>query len=378
MKWIHLSDLHLGKKLYEFSLIEDQEYILNQILEIIDEQEVEGVLLAGDIYDKPVPPADTVMLFDRFLTELSGRKLEVFVISGNHDSRERLSFGSKIMEKGGIHLAPVFSGEILPETVEDEYGKINVWMMPFLKPADVRHRFAQEDIQGYNDAVKAVIRHMNPDRTQRNILVAHQFVTGAERSDSEDVSVGGLDNIDASAFEAFDYTALGHIHSPQQIAGICGKYCGTPLKYSFSEARQVKSALIVDMREKGDVRFEQIPLIPLREMREIRGTYEELTSLKNYEGTNTSDYLHITLTDEEDVHDALGRLRTIYPNIMLLDYDNMRTRSGGTLEIPAEAEKKSETELFGELFEMQNGRAMEEEEKRYISALLERIREEMI
>ncbi len=378
MKWIHLSDLHLGKKLYEFSLIEDQRYILDRILSIIDQQEVKGVLLAGDIYDKPVPPADAVLLFDRFLTELADRKLEVFVISGNHDSRERLCFGSKIMEKSGIHLAPVFSGEIFPETVRDAHGEIRVWMMPFLKPADVRHFLSEEEIQGYNDAVNAVIRHMKIDREERNLLVAHQFVTGAQRSDSEDISVGGLDNIDASAFNAFDYTALGHIHSPQKIAGICGRYCGTPLKYSFSEARQIKSALIVDMGAKGDIRFEEIPLTPLRELREIRGTYEELTSLKNYKDANTADYLHITLTDEEDVHDALGRLRTIYPNIMLLDYDNMRTRSRDVPELPAEAEKKSETDLFGELFEMQNGRSMEEEERTYIGALFERIREEMI
>ena len=241
MKFIHLSDLHLGKRLYEFSMICDQEYILNQILKIIDENGAEGVLIAGDVYDKPVPPAEAVLLFDRFLTGLRERKLEVFVISGNHDSRERLAFGSEIMRRSGIHLSPVFSGEISPEIVEDEYGPLYVWMMPFLRPADVRHFFPEEKIESYNDAVHAVIRRMEIDTGRRNLMVAHQFVTGAFRSDSEDISVGGLDNVDRAAFEPFDYTALGHIHSPQQIPGALARYCGSPLKYSFSEANQQKS-----------------------------------------------------------------------------------------------------------------------------------------
>ena len=375
MKFIHLSDLHLGKRLYEFSMICDQEYILNQILKIIDENGAEGVLIAGDVYDKPVPPAEAVLLFDRFLTGLRERKLEVFVISGNHDSRERLAFGSEIMRRSGIHLSPVFSGEISPEIVEDEYGPLYVWMMPFLRPADVRHFFPEEKIESYNDAVHAVIRRMEIDTGRRNLMVAHQFVTGAFRSDSEDISVGGLDNVDRAAFEPFDYTALGHIHSPQQIPGALARYCGSPLKYSFSEANQQKSVVLIDIKEKGSLDIRLIPLVPCREMRELRGSYEELTSRKNYENTDTDAYIHVTLTDDGDIHDAVGRLRTIYPNIMLLDYDNRRTRSAEEAGWDSSGEEKSEIDFFAELFELQNGRAMDEEERRMIAGVFAQIKE---
>lgn len=375
MKFIHLSDLHLGKRLYEFSMICDQKYILNQILKIIDENGAEGVLIAGDVYDKPVPPAEAVLLFDRFLTGLRERNLEVFVISGNHDSRERLAFGSEIMRRSGIHLSPVFSGEISPEIVEDEYGPLYVWMMPFLRPADVRHFFPEEKIESYNDAVHAVIRRMEIDTGRRNLMVAHQFVTGAFRSDSEDISVGGLDNVDRAAFEPFDYTALGHIHSPQQIPGALARYCGSPLKYSFSEANQQKSVVLIDVKEKGSLDIQLIPLVPCREMRELRGSYEELTSRKNYENTDTDAYIHVTLTDDGDIHDAVGRLRTIYPNIMLLDYDNRRTRSAEEAGWDSSGEEKSEIDFFAELFELQNGRAMDEEERRMIAGVFEQIKE---
>lgn len=375
MKFIHLSDLHLGKRLYEFSMICDQEYILNQILKIIDENGAEGVLIAGDVYDKPVPPAEAVLLFDRFLTGLRERNLEVFVISGNHDSRERLAFGSEIMRRSGIHLSPVFSGEISPEIVEDEYGPLYVWMMPFLRPADVRHFFPEEKIESYNDAVHAVIRRMEIDTGRRNLMVAHQFVTGAFRSDSEDISVGGLDNVDRAAFEPFDYTALGHIHSPQQIPGALARYCGSPLKYSFSEANQQKSVVLIDIKEKGSLDIRLIPLEPCHEMRELRGSYEELTSRKNYENTDTDAYIHVTLTDDGDIHDAVGRLRTIYPNIMLLDYDNRRTRSAEEAGWDSSGKEKSEIDFFAELFELQNGRAMDEEEQRMIAGVFEQIKE---
>lgn len=370
MKFIHLSDLHLGKKLYEYSMIRDQEYILDQILGIIDSSGAEGVLIAGDIYDKTVPSAEAVMLFDRFLTGLSERNLPVFIISGNHDSRERLAFGSEIMSRSGIHLSPVFSGEIRPVTLRDEYGPLNVWMMPFLRPADVRHFFPEEEIGSYNDAIRTVTGSMKPDEKQRNLMVAHQFVTGAYRSDSEDITVGGLDNVDGSLFAPFDYTALGHIHSPQKITGAEARYCGSPLKYSFSEAGQQKSVLLVDMREKGDLEIREIPLKPLREMREIRGSYDELTSRKNYENTDTEAYIHVTLTDDGDIHDAVGRLRTIYPNIMLLDYAGRRIGTGREAE-DFRPEEKSGIDYFAELFEIQNGRQPDEEERQIIAEAFE-------
>ena len=375
MKLVHLSDLHLGKRVNEFSMLEDQKHILWEILRIIGQEKPEGVIIAGDVYDKAVPPAEAVALLDEFLVRLAGMRTEVFIISGNHDSAERIACGSRLIRESGVHLSPVFSGEIEPCTLTDEYGEVQIRMLPFIKPADVRHAFPEEEIGDYTDAVRTVIRHMNPDPSVRNVLVAHQFVTGAERSDSEDVSVGGMDNVDASVFELFDYVALGHIHGPQRIGRETVRYCGTPLKYSFSERNHVKSVTVVTLGEKGRTEIRTVPLIPLHDMREIRGTYEELTLRKNYENTATDDYLRVVLTDEQDVPDALARLRTVYPNLMRLDYDNARTRAAGITIAEADA-RPSEISLFADFYEKQNGQPMSAAQRQLVEALLERFREE--
>ncbi len=376
MKLVHLSDLHLGKRVNEFSMLEDQKHILWEILRIIGQEKPEGVIIAGDVYDKAVPPAEAVALLDEFLVRLAGMRTEVFIISGNHDSAERIAFGSRLIRESGVHLSPVFSGEIEPCTLTDEYGEVQIRMLPFIKPADVRHAFPEEEIGDYTDAVRTVIRHMNPDPSVRNVLVAHQFVTGAERSDSEDVSVGGMDNVDASVFELFDYVALGHIHGPQRIGRETVRYCGTPLKYSFSERNHVKSVTVVTLSEKGRTEIRTVPLIPLHDMREIRGTYEELTLRKNWEGTATDDYLHVILTDENDVPDAMARLRVIYPNIMKVDYDNQRTRTASLTGLAEETERKSEMELFEEFYAGQNGQPLSGEQRSFAEALLEKLKEE--
>ncbi len=376
MKLVHLSDLHLGKRVNEFSMLEDQKHILWEILRIIGQEKPEGVIIAGDVYDKAVPPAEAVALLDEFLVRLAGMRTEVFIISGNHDSAERIAFGSRLIRESGVHLSPVFSGEIEPCTLTDEYGEVQIRMLPFIKPADVRHAFPEEEIGDYTDAVRTVIRHMNPDPSVRNVLVAHQFVTGAARSDSEDVSVGGMDNVDASVFEPFDYVALGHIHGPQRIGRETVRYCGTPLKYSFSERNHVKSVTVVTLGEKGRTEIRTVPLIPLHDMREIRGTYEELTLRKNWEGTATDDYLHVILTDENDVPDAMARLRVIYPNIMKVDYDNQRTRTASLTGLAEEAERKSEMELFEEFYAGQNGQPLSGEQRSFAEALLEKLKEE--
>ena len=376
MKLVHLSDLHLGKRVNEFSMLEDQKHILWEILRIIGQEKPDGVIIAGDVYDKAVPPAEAVALLDEFLVRLAGMRTEVFIISGNHDSAERIAFGSRLIRESGVHLSPVFSGKIEPCTLTDEYGEVQIRMLPFIKPADVRHAFPEEEIGDYTDAVRTVIRHMNPDPSVRNVLVAHQFVTGAERSDSEDVSVGGMDNVDASVFEPFDYVALGHIHGPQRIGRETVRYCGTPLKYSFSERNHVKSVTVVTLSEKGRTEIRTVPLIPLHDMREIRGTYEELTLRKNWEGTATDDYLHVILTDENDVPDAMARLRVIYPNIMKVDYDNQRTRTASLTGLAEETERKSEMELFEEFYAGQNGQPLSGEQRSFAEALLEKLKEE--
>lgn len=373
MKFMHLSDLHLGKRINEFSMLEDQEYILKKILQIIDETSVDSILIAGDIYDKPVPSAEAVQLCDDFLYELSRRRLQVFVISGNHDSPERIAFGSRLMDRSGIHMSPVYQGVVERIRVDDEYGAVNVYMLPFVKPALVRRFYQEEEIETYTQAVEVVVRDMQVQQEQRNIIVAHQFVTGAWRSDSEEISVGGLDNVDASVFAPFDYVALGHIHGSQKIGRDTVRYCGTPLKYSFSEANHTKSVTIVTMKEKGEIAVDTVPLTPKHDLREIRGSYMEITAKSFYEGTETDDYMHITLTDEEDIPDAIGRLRVIYPNLMRLDYDNKRTRSGARCLDIDETEAKTPMELFAEFYEKQNNQSLSEIQKNYVKELMERI-----
>ena len=376
MKFVHISDLHLGKRIYDFSMLDDQKHILGEILKVIDSEAPDAVLIAGDVYDKSIPSIEAVELLDDFLYELSGRDLQVFLISGNHDSPERLAFASRLISPTGIHLSPVYSGAVEPVVLTDGSGPVDIYLLPFVKPAHVRRFFPDAKIESYNDALRTAVEALHIDCGRRNVLVTHQFITGAARSDSEEISVGGTDNVDASVFDGFDYVALGHIHGPQNIGSERIRYCGTPLKYSFSEVSHEKSVTVVDMDKDGDLAVRTVPLRPLHDMREIEGTYEELTYRPAYEGTNTDDYLHITLTDEEDVPDAIGKLRLIYPNLMCLDYNNSRTRAAGMLSDIADVERRSPLDLFGEFYEQQNGRPMSDEQEAFAREIMEKIWEE--
>ena len=376
MKFLHLADLHLGKRVNGFSMLEDQAHILRQILAILDNEQPDGVLIAGDVYDKSVPSVEAVGLLDSFLTELRARGVPVLLISGNHDSPERLAFGGRVMDSCGIHISPVYDGALAPVTLHDEFGPVHVWLLPFVKPAHVRRWFPDADIESYTDAVAEAVAHMDIDAAARNVLVTHQFVTGGTRSGSEELSVGGTDNVDSGVFAPFDYVALGHLHGAQHIGRETIRYSGSPLKYSFSEARQHKSVTVVTLGEKGDVQVRTVALTPLRELREIRGSYDELTARSFYEHTTyRSDYLHLILTDEQDVFDAMSRLRTIYPYLMTLDYDNARTRAAGGMSVPAETEQRTPLELFEALYERQNHRPMSEVQREYIAQLMEQIME---
>ena len=376
MKIMHLSDLHIGKKVNEYSMLQDQIYILKEILRIIDNEKVETVIIAGDVYDRSLPPNEALELFDEFLYQLSSRNVNVFVISGNHDSPERISYGGRMMTENKIFLSPVYDGNVKPISLNDDYGEVNFYLLPFIRPADIRRYFPDENIENYTDAVKVAIDNMNVDFSERNILITHQFVTGAELSESEDIIVGGTDNVSGEVFNGFDYVALGHIHREQTVGKDNIRYCGTPLKYSFSEAKHIKSVTILDFKDKENIEYSKIPLTPLRDMREIRGTYDELTLKSNYENTNVDDYLHITLTDEEDIPDAIGKLRSIYPNIMKLDYDNLRTRGSGTVDAIENIESKSPFELFADLFKQQNNQDMSEEQEEIMRNLIDKIWEE--
>ncbi len=376
MKFIHLSDLHLGKRVHEFSMHEEQKEILQQILNIIDAERPDGVLIAGDIYDKSVPPAEAVTLFDEFLVNLSHKDLEVFIISGNHDSPERIAFGARIMNDSGIHLSPVYDGNISPHTMSDEHGNVNIYMLPFVKPAHVRRFFEDEEIVSYTDAIRVAIEKMNVNTDERNILITHQFVTGALRSDSEEISVGGSDNVDVSVFKDFDYVALGHIHSPQICGSPSVRYCGTPLKYSFSEMNDVKSLTVLELGKDHSV-IREIPLAPIHDMSEIRGKFETLTNPDYYTQNPKKDhYLRIVLTDEHDIPDAIGRLRIIYKNVMKLEYDNTRTRKNILVAGATQTEQKTVFELFSEFYELRNNAPMSEEQSHYMRALIEKTEEE--
>lgn len=410
MKFIHLSDLHLGKRVNGYSMLEDQEYILNEIKAVITAEAPDAVLIAGDVYDKPVPPAEAVRLFDDFLVQLSRWGLKVFVISGNHDSPERIAFGSRLMDASGIYLSPVYDGTVTPVSLHDTYGVVDIYMLPFLKPAHVRRFYETEteQIQSYTDAMQTAISHLPLDHTRRNVLITHQFVTGSVRAESEEISVGGSDNIDASVFAPFDYVALGHLHTPQncgqtaptgaaessaneqtgatrdtalsaveQIGATRIRYCGTPLKYSFSEAKDRKSVTVIELYEKGNLHIHTVPLKPLHDLVELKGTYDTVTARSFYEGTSwQEDYTHITLTDEEDIPDAIGKLRAIYHHLMKLDYDNKRTRSSSEITADLAMEEKTPIQLFSDFYELQNNQPLNEEQATFLNGLIETIWEE--
>lgn len=384
MKFLHLADLHIGKRVCEHSMLDEQVYILREILGIVCEEHPDAVLIAGDVYDKSVPSAEAVAVLDDFLVKLSATGTKVFVLSGNHDSAERIAFGGRLMKGMGVYMSPVYNGEFAPVTLKDEMGEVDLWMLPFVRPADVRACLENDEdrdaVTDYTSAMRMAIAQMKFTEGRRNVLVAHQFVTGAERSESEE-NVGGLDNVDASVFEKFDYVALGHIHKPQNVAKdadgtVRARYSGTPLKYSLSEAAHAKSVTVVELGAALQVR--EVPLKPLHDVREIRGSFAELVSpefrtAQVAAGNKLDDFVYVKLTDENDVPDAAQKLRGIYPNLMMLDYDNERTRNQ-QIAVGVEAvEKKSPMQLFGEFFEEMTRREMNPEELEFVQGVVDGI-----
>ncbi len=376
MKLIHLSDLHIGKRVNDYSMLDDQKYILKKILGIIDSENPDGIIIAGDVYDKSVPSGEAITCFDEFLTDLAKRKIPTFIISGNHDSAERLSFGSKLMEQSGIYISKEYNGVVEPITLKDGFGEYNIFLLPFVKPFNVRTNYPDEEIVTYTDAVRVAIEKMNIDTQKRNILVTHQFITDSQISDSEEKSVGGTDNVDSYVFDDFDYVALGHIHGPQNCGSERIRYCGTPLKYSFSEVNHQKSVTVVEIAEKGSLDIRTIDLVPLRDMFEIRGNFNDIMQKSFYENTPYQEsYLRITLTDEDDIPNALGTLRTVYHKLMVLQYDNIRTRTHNIINGAEDVENKSEFQLFAEFFELQNGQPMSEKQSEFIQKLIQELKE---
>ena len=376
MKILHTSDLHIGKRVKEFSMLDEQRFILNQILATAEAEQPDAIILAGDIYDKSVPSAEAVSLFDDFLVSLARLGKSIFIISGNHDSPERISFASRIMQASKIYLSPVYDGTIRPVVLPDGESEVAFYLLPFIKPSVVLH-YADEgtDIKTYDDAMRYVVSKMDIDQSRRNILIAHQYVTGAERSESEDMVIGGLDNVDASVFAPFDYVALGHLHRPQYCGRETIRYSGSPLKYSFSEVFDKKSVTIIEISAGQAPVVTERALTPLHEWYALRGTYDELTARDYYDGKGYQDaYVSITLTDEDDIPDGMRKLRTIYHRLMELSYDNKRTRAGMTnIGKPMNVNELNPIELFGELFEKQNAQPLSDRQRQYVNSLIDQV-----
>lgn len=376
MKFAHLADLHLGKTVNGFSMIEDQKYILNQILQILDERHVDAVVIAGDVYDRSVPSIEAVNLLNTFLSELNKRKYEVYIIAGNHDSSQRLSYGSDLFHQMHIHIEGSWSGYLAYHDFKDKYGIVRVHLLPYLRPSDI-NRYSEEKADSYNKAIEAAIQTADLSK-DRNIILTHQFVSGTvlDTDGSEELNIGGLDAVDGHLYDSFDYVAMGHIHRPQKLLRENMRYSGTPLPYSFAECRYQKSMPVITMEEKGtEPDIELCPLKPLHGMREIHGYFDDILH-NSKDDTHTEDYMHITLNDENDVTDALPQLRDIYPNLMKLDYDNTRTRNQNDLRILKKMEKQNPMDIFSTFYKDSNGTEMSEEQKKIIQDLITSVWEE--
>lgn len=374
MKFVHLSDLHLGKQLEEYALIQDQAHIMEEILVHILAERPDGVLVAGDVFDRSVPPTQALALFQSFLSRLSQEKIPSFIISGNHDSPQRLAFGWELLQQAQVYISPAYQGTLQPITLEKEGEAVDLYLLPFLKPLHLRPFFPQEEINSYSQAVALALKEVSLHPDRRNILITHQFVTGAATCDSEELSVGGTDNVDASLFDGFDYVALGHLHSPQSVTSPHIRYCGSPLKYSASEVGQTKSLTVVELGETLEIRT--LPLTPLRDVAQLKGDYQTLTQLDFYQELNREHFYQITLTDQDYVPEALARLRSIYPRILHLSYDNIRSRQESDLSALVSSPKLDPLALFAQLYQEQNGQPLSQEQTNYIQALIESIWEE--
>ena len=373
MKFAHLADLHIGKRLYEYSLVENQKDILNKIVELVKANCVDGVVISGDIYDKSVPPVDAVEIMDDFLSALSSLEIFIIIIGGNHDSVARLSFASKILEKNNVYISPVFNGNVEKIEMTDKFGRINFYLLPYIRPVNVRR--AYEDFEGetFTEALKFVMDKINPDTSIRNVLVSHQFVTGAQKSDSEEIYVGGSENVAYTLFDDFDYVALGHLHMPQAVGRETVRYAGTPLKYSFSEISHKKSMTIVDIREKGKVEIEVIPLIPAQDLVELKGSLKELINESVVASVECNSFVKITLTDEVLKNDALDVLKQFYPYIVSIGYDNSMTRQNNVVQSRAVSEEQRPEEIVEELFVQQNNRQMNDVERGLTEKLVKKV-----
>ena len=380
MKLMHLSDLHLGRSILEQSLIEDQKYILDRIIDILKERNVDVVLIVGDVYDKGIPTIEAVKLFNEFLNKLYSLSIKVFIISGNHDSKDRLSFGNELLALSDIYIEGKFDGSLKRVVLNDEYGKFNIYMLPFIKPADVRSYYIDEVIDSYDDMVSCIINNTDINENERNVIMVHQFVTAngvdVERSESESISLGGIDNVDVSNFSFFDYVAMGHIHRAQKLTRDTVRYAGSPLKYSFSEVNHRKSVPIIEFKEKGNISIDLVSLVPLRDMIVIRGSLDELLSEEYYSKIDCNSYINAVITDDDYVMDAIGKFRGVYKNILKLEYDNKRNIVNKVSELEkVDLNKLSEIELFKNFYYEQNNIDLSDDKLKIVKDVINEVKD---
>lgn len=373
MKLAHISDLHLGKTLHTYSLIEDQEFILTQIVNILKERKIDVLMVAGDIFDKNVAPEAGLKVLRRVLNQLVEAKIKVLLISGNHDSAERLTFGGEFMTEKGIYFSKIYDGVIEPVTFDDEFGPVNFYLLPFIKPSLVQHYFPDKEILTYEDGVRCSIENMKLNPAERNVIIAHQNILSAERCESEENIIGGLDAISADVFKDFDYTALGHIHKPQKIGDNNVIYSGTPLKYSTSELNHEKSMPVITLNKKSEIEIEYVPLVPKRDLRQISGTLDEIMKASKKDSNNPEDFIDIILTDENEVLDAISTLRSVYPNVLKITYDNNATRAAENIENFESVNEKNPLEMFEAFYKSRRGVEIDDVQKEYIQSLIEKI-----
>ena len=376
MKFLHLSDLHIGKTVNHFPMLQEQQHAFQQILHYIQAEKPDAVLIAGDVYDRAVPGVEAVRLFDDFLTALASTGTAVLLISGNHDSPERLHYASRLLSEQNLHLCGRFDGKLHSVTLTDVYGEVHFWLLPFIRPAVVRGMFPDTEIESYTDAVRAALGTADIDPSQRNVLLSHQFYTGSGiepiRSESEINPIGGLDAVDASLLAPFDYVALGHLHRAQGVSPIA-RYAGSMLKYSLSERLHEKSVTLVELGEKGVFSYSKLPLTPLRDMREIRGTLDELLSPEVSSQGNKDDYLRVILTDTEDIIDPAGKLRSVYPHVMDVFLEHFQKNQEALLSLPDmdSPDSLSLYDLFSEFFLESSGAVMTDAQAKIVQELLD-------
>ena len=349
MRFLHTADLHLGKMLNDVAFLDDQKIVLAQMIDIARQENVDAVLIAGDVYQKASPSAEAMAAFDAFISQLTALKIRVFIISGNHDSAQRISYFSALIKDAGVYVSEAFDGTLQCVTLKDEYGDVHVHLLPFLRPSTVRRYLPEVKADSYQEAVEAVLSNTQVDEGARNVILCHQFITGAQISDSEERMIGGLDQISADVFSAFDYVALGHLHQPQRLTRDTLRYAGSPLKYSFSEVTHKKSVTIIEMKEKGNVAVKTVPLTPVRDMRLIEGKLEEILALPPSE-----DYVWVTVTDEIVPPDAKLDIAMVFPNMMKFSIVNSRTKTDIDVLSTQEMETKDVMQLFRDFYRLQN------------------------